>query len=88
MTESRKPLSIFSYLEPLNKVFNNKDGKTEFSIIEIPRGRFLQKSNPKYINEQYDIYQNQSEQPSSFYYDNSEAYDKMMSDNTMRILYE
>ena len=88
MTESRKPLSIFSYLEPLNKVFNNKDGKTEFSIIEIPRGRFLQKSNPKYINEQYDIYQNQSEQPSSFYYDNSEAYDKMMSDNTMRTLYE
>lgn len=88
MTESRKPLSIFSYLEPLNKVFNNKDGKTEFSIIEIPRGRFLQKSNPKYINEQYDIYQNQSEQPNSFYYDNSEAYDKMMSDNTMRTLYE
>lgn len=88
MTESRKPLSIFSYLEPLNKVFNNKDGKTEFSIIEIPRGRFLQKSNPKYINEQYDIYQNQSEQPNPFYYDNSEAYDKMMSDNTMRTLYE
>ena len=88
MTESRKPLSIFSYLEPLNKVFNNKDGKTEFSIIEIPRGRFLQKSNPKYINEQYDIYQNQSEQPNPFYYDNSEAYDKMMSDNNMRTLYE
>lgn len=88
MTESRKPLSIFSYLEPLNKVFNNKNGKTEFSIIEIPRGRFLQKSNPKYINEQYDIYQNQSEQPNSFYYDNSEAYDKMMSDNNMRTLYE
>ena len=88
MTESRKPLSIFSYLEPLNKIFNNKDGKTEFSIIEIPRGRFLQKSNPKYINEQYDIYQNQSEQPNPFYYDNSEAYDKMMSDNTMRTLYE
>ena len=88
MTESRKPLSIFSYLEPLNKVFNNKYGKTEFSIIEIPRGRFLQKSNPKYINEQYDIYQNQSEQPNPFYYDNSEAYDKMMSDNTMRTLYE
>ena len=88
MTESRKPLSIFSYLEPLNKVFNNKDGKTEFSIIEIPRGRFLQKSNPKYINEQYDIYQNQSEQPNPFYYDNSEAYDKMMSDDNMRTLYE
>ena len=88
MTESRKPLSIFSYLEPLNKIFNNKDGKTEFSIIEIPRGRFLQKSNPKYINEQYDIYQNQSEQPNQFYYDNSEAYDKMMSDNNMRTLYE
>ena len=88
MTESRKPLSIFSYLEPLNKIFINKDGKTEFSIIEIPRGRFLQKSNPKYINEQYDIYQNQSEQPNPFYYDNSEAYDKMMSDNNMRTLYE
>lgn len=88
MTESRKPLSIFSYLEPLNKIFNNKDGKTEFSIIEIPIGRFLQKSNPKYINEQYDIYQNQSEQPNPFYYDNSEAYDKMMSDNNMRTLYE
>ena len=88
MTESRKPLSIFSYLEPLNKIFNNKDGKAEFSIIEIPRGRFLQKSNPKYINGQYDIYQNQSEQPNSFYYDNSETYDKMMSDNNMRTLYE
>lgn len=88
MTESRKPLSIFSYLEPLNKIFNNKDGKAEFSIIEIPRGRFLQKSNPKYINGQYNIYQNQSEQPNSFYYDNSETYDKMMSDNNMRTLYE
>lgn len=88
MTEERKPLSIFSYLSPLNKVFVDASGKAQYTVIEIPKGRFVQKSNSQYINYYYDNYQNQSEQPLKSYYDNSQAYDKIMQDDNMRTLYE
>lgn len=41
MTEERKPLSIFSYLSPLNKVFVDASGKAQYTVIEIPKGRFV-----------------------------------------------
>lgn len=85
--QDRKPLSLFNYLNPLNKTFVY-NGRTQFSVIEVPKGRFLQKRNSTYINYYYDILQNQSEQPKKTYYDNSKAYNDVMNNSDMRSLYE
>ena len=85
--QDRKPLSLFNYLNPLNKTFVY-NGRTQFSVIEVPKGRFLQKRNSTYINSDYDTLQNQSEQPKQAYYDNSKAYDDIMNNSDMKSLYE
>lgn len=85
--QDRKPLSLFSYLNPLNKTFVY-NGRTQFSVIEVPKGRFLQKRNSTYVNSDYDILQNQSEQPKETYYDNSKAYNDIMNNSDMKSLYE
>jgi hypothetical protein len=78
---------LFSYLNPLNKTFVY-NGRTQFSVIEVPKGRFLQKRNSTYVNSDYDTLQNQSEQPKQAYYDNSKAYDDIMNNSDMKSLYE
>lgn len=88
MYEEQMPLTIFNYMAPLNEIYiDPRTGKAEYTIIEIPKGRFSNKTNSEYINEYYDNTKNESEQPKVEYYDNSENYRKVVNDEYMHYLY-
>lgn len=90
LIKKRVPLSIFSIMLPKNETFvNQKTGKTERTMLYIPTGRFTEKYDKydMYINQSYDYSDMNAEQPKRSIYDNTEAYDKILSDTDVERLY-
>lgn len=83
-----RPLNIFNNLYPKQDTINGRP-----TILRVPKGRFAEKNNPKYFNQDYDRSDTNSEQPKAFddkgnkLYDNSEAYDKLVNDRKLYGLY-
>lgn len=85
------PLSIFTMMVPKNTTFiNKKTGRTEKTMLYVPKGRFAEKSDRHniYMNDQYNHHDLNAEQPKRDYYDNQEAYDAMTKDSAVKDLYD
>ena len=77
IVRTQEPLHIFSMLLPKKQTFFNiRTGRTENTMLYVPKGRFAEKSdkNGIYSNNNYDHSNPNSEQPKRSYYDNSEAF--------------
>lgn len=93
------PLTVFSMMTPKHDSFmNNRTGRSELTILQVPRGRFAEKQDKhgKYMNRDYNHNDLNSEQPRLDYfdangnarYDNSQAFSKVMKDPATAELYD
>lgn len=85
---TRKPLSIFSYMNPLKNIVIGPDGKAFKSIIYKPKGRFAETSSNEYMNPNYNKSDRHIEQPLASFYDNSKAWGEVQNNEDTRNLYD
>lgn len=92
---SKSPLTVFKVLYPVQSTFTDPDtGKLIQTLRRVPKGRFTQKRNLQYFNQNYDQTDTNSEQPKAFdgngklLYDNKAAYYECMKNPVLRALYE
>ena len=84
-----RPLNIFNNLYPKKDTINGRP-----TVLRVPKGRFAEKHNRKYFNQNYNKADTNSEQPKAFddkgnkLYDNSEAYNKLVNDRKLYNLYD
>lgn len=84
-----KPLSVFFYIRPIRKIQNLTGGMSVETIIDNPTGAFQDVSGSTlYIDNNWDPSSNISIQPDRSIYDNSERYNKVMSNPNMRAFYD
>ena len=92
------PLTIFQMMLPASDTFVNiRTGKTEKTILYVPKGRFVESCDKTgiYMDRLYDNKEHIAEQPKVDFidengnarYDNESAYLKMMSDENVKNLY-
>lgn len=85
------PLHMFSNIYPTKTgtmFARGKNGLFERDIIDrVPIGRFAEKHDPLFFNDQYDHADHNSEQPMKQFYDNSEAWSKVEKDRNLHKLY-
>lgn len=93
------PLSIFTMMLPKKDTFfNTRTGRTEKTMLYVPKGRFAEKSDKTgtYMNTAYNHHDLNAEQPRTDYidnkgnarYDNQKAYDEMTKDSAVKDLYD
>lgn len=84
-----KPLSVFFYVSPIKSTTILSNGTAVQSIVDTPTGRFQDVSATSYYADQdYDPSLKISIQPSRSEYDNSEEYNKVMSDTNKKAFYD
>lgn len=91
----RVPLSAFNVMYPVQDTFLDPDSGKQVDVLRrVPKGRFTQKNNLRFFNNQYDITDNNSEQPKAYddqgnrLYYNEDSYDECMKDPNMKYLYD
>lgn len=86
------PLHMFSNIYPTQTstmLARGKDGQVSVRgiIDRVPIGRFAEKHDPLFFNDQYNHTDHNSEQPMKQFYDNSEAWSKVEKDRNLHKLY-
>lgn len=78
MHTKRRPLPMFTVLIP----------KDRSLIHHIPTGRFSKPKSTMFTNNDYDESAGIAEQPKRMYYDNTEAYNKVAQNDSLKDLYD